>query len=95
MVVTVAAVSLMIPQGHHMKLFVSYAVQHTLGSQVHSHKHFRGKKKCHVRLTETVVCTNSISLQILAKISTQEKFRTWLEKTEVGACLISSVVQHL
>lgn len=39
--------------GHHLKLFVTYAVQHTLGSQ------------------------------ILAKISTQEKFKNWLQKTEM------------
>lgn len=39
--------------GHHMKLFMTYAVQHTLGSQV------------------------------LIKISAQDKFRTWLEKSEV------------
>ena len=41
-------------QGHHMKLFMTYAVQHTLGSQ------------------------------ILIKIASQEKFRSWLEKTEVS-----------
>lgn len=39
--------------GHHMKLFMTYAVQHTLGSQ------------------------------ILIKISSQEKFRSWLGKAEV------------
>lgn len=37
-----------------MKLFMTYAVQHTLGSQV------------------------------LIKISGQEKFHSWLEKTEVS-----------
>ena len=42
------------PQGHHMKLFMTYAVQHTLGSRV------------------------------LIKIAGQEKFRAWLEKTEVN-----------
>lgn len=37
-----------------MKLFMTYAVQHTLGSQ------------------------------ILVKISSQDRFRSWLEKTEVS-----------
>lgn len=37
-----------------MKLFMTYAVQHTLGSR------------------------------ILIKIASQEKFRAWLEKTEVN-----------
>ena len=40
-----------------MKLFMTYAVQQTLGSR------------------------------ILIKISGQEKFRSWLEKTEVSACV--------
>ncbi|XP_064405676.1 intersectin-1-like [Halichondria panicea] len=39
--------------GHHLKLFVTYAVQHTLGSQM------------------------------LTKLMGQEKFKSWLEKTEI------------